>query len=291
MIWRCSSDCQGCDAWGVLPTALYPVGCLSADVGGSPTVEPSTSYSTYHFTHFGLLNWKKSNYTFRNWVLITVFFNRDVAIGAAVAPPTVPTAGLLSCTARQRWRDVRRITCCQTPNSSGCNFRWAPSSLSIAWHVSICFGRFLLLNCHSKTRLISATAVFVGFCNDRTPTPRNCSVFECEDPSPVTWWPKCPFRWKISPNPRKSSDFPIDHINPPPLAEGCWLLGAKVPAGYAFGINENDPVAVGHGIPRCFTAKPNRLEHIKVPWILAGSPTCWLCPLVFHNHSGRLMGD
>ena len=89
----------------------------------------------------------------------------------------------------------------------------------------------------------------------------------------------------------KSSDFPINHINPPPFAEGCWLLGAKVPAGYAFGINENDPVAVGHGIPRCFTAKPNRLEHIKIRWILAGSPTCWLCPLVFHNHSSRLMGD
>ncbi|CAL1145512.1 unnamed protein product [Cladocopium goreaui] len=39
----------------------------------------------------------------------------------------------------------------------------------------------------------------------------NCSVFECEDPSPV-------------------------------------------PAGYAFGINENDPVAVGHGIPRWYCA-------------------------------------
>ena len=66
---------------------------------------------------------------------------------------------------------------------------------------------------------------------------------------------------------------------------GCWLLDAEVPAGYAFGINENDPVAVGHGVPRCFTAKP-RLEH-KIQWILAGSPTCWLRPLIFHI---RIMG-
>ena len=77
--------------------------------------------------------------------------------------------------------------------------------------------------------------------------------------------------------------FPIHHI----------LLAAQVPAGYAFGINENDPVAVGQGVPRCSTAKLHRLEYIKVPWGLgSGSATCWVVKTAdFHNHSGRIMAD